>query len=207
MATTKKSSAPVRKTAQKEVINDATPVVNKDVVEASVVTETVIAEQPKKVEKPKEPKQYNQNDLILCRSVTAGWLGVSGKSGQYYIFENVGDVCEIEYQDLFALKSRHSAYLFDPLFIIEDEELLDNPRWADLKKLYDEMYTIEDVNEVINLPATQFKNVITQLPKGLAKTIQVEVAKRIEDGTFDSLNKINILDEVFGTDFKSIIEK
>ena len=160
----------------------------------------------KEVEVKREPRQYGQNDLVLCRSVTAGWLGVSGKSGQYYVFENFGDLCEIEYQDLFALKSRHSQYIYAPLFVIEDDELLENPRWADLKKFYDEeVYTMEDVDAVLNLTNANFKAALEQLPKGLAKSLQVKVAEKIEDGTFDSLQKIKTIDEVFGTDFRSVI--
>jgi DNA topoisomerase-3 len=90
--------------------------------------------------------------------------------------------------------------------LIEDEELLENPRWADVAKFYeDEVYTLEDVNAVLNLPITNFKSALEQLPKGLAKSLQVEVSSKIEDGTFDSLQKIKIIDEVFGTDFRSIL--
>lgn len=176
---------------------------------AEVAVETPAVEAPIKTTKTapkKEYRQFNQTDLILCRSVTAGWLGVSGKSGQYYVFENFGDECEIEYQDLFALKSRHSNYIYAPHFVIEDEELLENPRWADVAKFYDEeVYTLEDVDAVLNLPTSNFKSALQKLPRGLAKSLQVKVAEKIEDGTFDSLQKIKMIDEVFGTDFRSIL--
>lgn len=191
----------------------ATPVeAVKEVPVSAVEDTTEIKEVPKapkttvKVDDKPAPRQFNQNDLILCRSVTAGWLGVSGKSGQYYVFEDFGDECEIEYQDLFALKSRHSQYIYAPHFVIEDEELLENPRWADVAKFYDnEVYTMEDVEAVLNLPVSNFKSALEKLPKGLAKSLQVTVAQKIEDGTFDSLKKIKIIDEVYGTDFRSII--
>jgi len=119
---------------------------------------TNVAEEPTvKEPKKKEPRQFNQNDLILCRSVTTGWLGCAGKSGQYYVFENFGDECEIEYQDLFALKSRRSNYIYAPHFIIEDEELLENPRWADVAKFYEEeVYSVKDLDEILNLPVNVF---------------------------------------------------
>ena len=43
--------------------------------------------------------------FFSVESVTPGWLGVSGKSGMYYVFSNYGDEAEIEYGDLFALKN------------------------------------------------------------------------------------------------------
>lgn len=175
-------------------------------VEENVVEETPAKEVSKAAPAPvAEPRQFNQNDLILCRSVTAGWLGVSGKSGQYYVFENFGDECEIEYQDLFALKSRRSNYIYAPLFVIEDEELLENPRWKDVAQFYDEKVFSEDIDEVLNLPVSSFKKALEALPKGLAKALQVKVAEKIEDGSFDSLSKIKIIDEVYGTDFRNIL--
>ena len=198
--TTKTTTA--KKAVEKQEVKEAEAPV---VVEEPVEKEQPIIEKTPEVIK-KEPRQFGQNDLILCRSVTAGWLGVSGKSGQYYVFENFGDQCEIEYQDLFALKSRHSQYIYAPLFVIEDEELLDNPRWSDIAHFYeDQVYTMEDVDAILNLPKNEFENAINKLPKGLAKSLQVRVAEKIENGTFDSLAKIKLLDEVFGTDFRSIL--
>lgn len=178
---------------------------NVETKDKDIVVEDVNKKESAPVIEKKTLRQFNQNDLILCRSVTAGWLGVSGKSGQYYVFVNFGDECEIEYQDLFALKNKHSSYIYAPLFVIEDDELLDNPRWADVKKFYDEkVYTMEDVDAVLNLPVDAFKSALSQLPRGLAKSLQVKVAEKIEDGTFDSINKIKIIDETFGTDFMNI---
>ena len=200
-----KSSVPVKKAKESEVVEKPIEIKEevKSIPEVPVTPE--VTETPEVIKASEPTRQYGQNDLVLCKSVTAGWLGVSGKSGQYYIFENVGDECEIEYQDLFALKSRRSRYIYDPLFIIEDEELLENPRWADLKEFYDGLYDMSDVNEVLNLPYEKFVKVIAKLPKGFAKTIQVEVAERIENGTFDSIKKIKAMDETFGTDFRSIL--
>lgn len=159
-----------------------------------------------KVEEKKKARVFKQTDPILCRSVTPGWLGVSGKSGMYYVFSNYGDEAEIEYGDLFALKNMHSRYLYDPLFIIEDEELLENSRWKDLSEFYtDKVFGMDDINLVLNKPNTSFKSTLLSLPKGLLKAVTVEVAKRIEEGSFDSLKKIKILDEVCGTDFGKMI--
>jgi hypothetical protein len=173
----------------------------KPVTQTVKVEETVV--QPAEV---KKPKQYTQHEPILCRSVNAGWLGVSGKSGMYYIFSNYGDQAEIEYGDLFALKNEHSPYLYDPLFVIEDEELLENPRWKDLADFYtDKVYGMDDINEVLNKSKSVFKKTLQSLPKGLLKALTIEVAKRIEDGSFDSLSKIRDIDEVCNTDFAKMI--
>ncbi len=154
------------------------------------------------------PRKFAQNDPILCRSVTPGGLIVNGRSGQKYVFSNVGDEIEIEYQDLNSLKNAHSDFIYKPLLIIEDEELLDDPRWADLAKFYEEkVYGMDDIEEILNLPNLKFKQILTQLPKGLMKQLQLVVAQRMEDGTFDSLQKIKAIDEVCGTDFMKMLPR
>lgn len=167
-------------------------------------TNTIAAQNTEK--EAKKPKTFTQSEPILCRSVTPGWLGVPGKSGMYYVFANYGDETEIEYGDLFALKNSHSRYIYDPLFVIEDDDLLDNPRWKDVSEFYsDKVYGMDDINNVLNKPNNAFKSTLQSLPKGLLKAITVEVAKRIEDGSFDSIRKIRDLDEVCGTDFGKMI--
>ena len=205
MATTRKRNTTKSETEAKVVKATEEKTVEKAVEKTPIEEEPVVKEETPIKKEPKVVRQFNQNDLILCRSVTAGWLGVSGKSGQYYVFENFGDECEIEYQDLFALKSRHSQYIYAPLFVIENEELLENPRWKDVAEFYDDKVFKEDIDDVLNLPASSFENALRLLPKGLAKALQVKVAEKIEDGTFDSLKKIKAIDDVFGTDFRSIL--
>jgi hypothetical protein len=195
MTYTKKiKEADIAVTAVSEEVNEE--------IKENTSTETI--EEVK--ETVKKERTFTQTDPILCRSVTPGWLGVSGKSGMYYVFSNYGDETEIEYGDLFALKNKHSRYLYDPLFVIEDDELLENPRWKDIAEFYsDKVYGMDDINDVLNKPNTTFKSTLKSLPKGLLKAVTVEVAKRIEDGSFDSLKKIQILDEVCGTDFGKMI--
>ena len=70
---------------------------------------------------------------------------------------------------------------------------------------FEDINSIVRLSLVLNKPITSFKSALKTLPKGLLKAVTVEVAKRIEDGSFDSLKKIQILDEVCGTDFGKMI--
>lgn len=196
MATKKITKTTTSKSPITEEIFDAIEQV--EIEEAPVIEKKVVA----KSEPKKEPRKFEQTDPILCRSVTPGWMACYGKSGMSYVFYNYGDQCEIEYGDLYALKNRRSRYLYDPLFIIEDEELLENPRWKDLADFYSEkVYGMDDIDYVLNVPNNKFKSTLLSLPKGLVKALNVEVAKRIEDGSFDSVKKVKVIDEVCGTDF------
>ena len=164
---------------------------------------------PKKMAKVTEEKverTFAQDDMILCKSVTAGALVYPAKkSGNVYHFAGYGDEIEICYGDLQPLLINRSRYLFDPLFVIEDDEVIEHSRWKNLKKFYDGLYTHKDVRDVIKLPPAQFEKALKELPKGLVNAVKVDVATGIENGTFDSIKKIEIMDRVLGTDFKTLL--
>lgn len=160
----------------------------------------------KTVETKKSIKTYKANDLITVRSITQGELLLPGKKSQIlYHWAAYGDIAEVEYQDLYSLKSSRSQYIYGPLFVIEDEELLSDPRWKDVKAIYDKMYDNEDIGAILRLPIAKFRSVLKQAPSGFLNSIKIEVATKIENGTFDSIQKIKAIDEICGTDFISMI--
>lgn len=147
------------------------------------------------------PKTFVGSDLIPCRSVTNGSLICTlGKDREVYTWEGYGDITEVTYDDLMSLRAKKSAFIFDPLFIIEDEDVINNPRWVEVKKFYDSLYDNEDINDILNLPIAQFKKVFNNLPKGLKDAVMTEISTQLDAGTFDSIQKLKYVDEVCGSD-------
>lgn len=173
-----------------------------DVVE-TVETEAKVSK-PKKVA-PKEVRKYAPNDMIPCRSITFGELLLPGtKSKLLYTWANYGDTTEVEFQDLQALKSTRSTYLFKPRFIIEDEELVE--QWKnDLGGMYDDIIST-DVEAMFKLPANQLKAKLKKAPKGIQQAVKNIAGEKIMNGSLDSLAKIKAIDEVLGTQLKLYIE-
>ena len=121
-----------------------------------------------------------------------------------YSWANYGDVTEVEFQDLQALKSTKSSYLYRPRFIIEDEELIE--QWSkDFKELYDGIIEV-DVEEMFNLPLTQFKSKLKKAPKRVQQAVKDIAGEKILNGSLDSLKKIKAIDEILGTDLKLYID-
>lgn len=173
--------------------------------EEAVSNEEVADTEAVNNEEKKEIKTYRDDDLIVCRSITRGYLSYIGKkSGEMYVFANYDDTCEIEVRDLNALRASRSQYLYAPLFVIEDEDFISQPRWKDVKELYNK-FIIQDINEIIEKPLGEFKSILYKLPKGYQTALYSEVATRIHSGEFDSLNKIKAIDEICGTDLFCLI--
>lgn len=168
-------------------------------VTEEVTKDEVIKETPKKT-----PRKFAQDEMIPCRSVTYGELLYPAKKSQLlYTWANYGDVTEVEFQDLQALRSTRSQYLNDPKFIIEDEELLE--QWPEFKKLYENVALI-DTDKLFTLPLNQFKAKLRNIPAGFRDSLKNVASAKILDGTLDSLAKINAMDEILGTDLKLLIQ-
>lgn len=155
---------------------------------------------------PQPQRKYEATELIPCRSITQGLLIAEGKQSKIlYRWDGYGDTQEVEYRDLYAFKSSRSGYIYDPLFIIEDEQLLEDARWKEVKELYDKMYDSSDINEIINLPPAKFLEVLSQIPIGMKNAVKIEVATRLNNGSFDSIKKLDYVDKICGTELRKLV--
>lgn len=170
-----------------------------EAVSASV-TEPVASETAKTVEVKKEKKTYAPSDGIPCKSITNGGLYMPGlKSNILYSWVDAGDIVEVEYQDLQAAIRSNNGYVMNPLFVIEDEELVS--QFPQLKKLYEALYSVGELEDVVTeLSPGDMKATILSLPKGAQDAIKHLASKMVSDGRLDSVKKIKTLDEIFDTE-------
>lgn len=175
-------------------------------------TVTKQAEQPEVIEKAKvdtvpkkQKKSFSDSDGITCRSITQGGLYMEGaKTHMLYEWVEYGDKTQVEYADLAAAVRTKSSYLFGPMFIVEDEDFIDE--FSQLKKFYTENYTVSDLESILMLPIDKMLEEISALPKSAIESLKVLAASSINEGSLDSVRKIKALDEVFGTNLSLLAE-
>ena len=156
-----------------------------------------------KTETPKVEREYSPYELIKCRSVTSGSLYIgstSTKSGNEYTFSDVDAIVEIEYQDLMNFKQKHSQFLYRPTFIIEDEELLAQPRWGDVKKLYQQIANPDDIKKLLRSDANALRRFLQQTNSSIQRAVVDVATELLEDKHLDSINTIQVIDEICGTE-------
>lgn len=164
----------------------------------TVNSTSTISKADSKVEDKTNVRQYEKEDVIPCKSLTDGLLLVTGeRSGILYRWADYGDVEEVEYQDLVYMIRSHKTCITYPSFIIQDEEFVS--QHPELKELYNSLYSMKDLTDILNLPVTQMKKAINDLPDGVFETLKGVAASMIMNGTFDSVKKIKVLDEIFDT--------
>lgn len=144
-------------------------------------------------------KKFKQDEGIICRSVTVGGLWLDGvKSKNVYRWVEYGDETEIEYRDLVSMVRSRSAYIFNPMFIILDDDFINE--FPQLKKFYDEQYTVADLKGVLELPVKSMVATIKTLPQGAVSSLKNIASTQVANGQLDSVKKIKALDELFGTE-------
>lgn len=163
----------------------------------------IVEAETKPVRKVNKVK-HEPSELIECRSVIFGELILIGpKTHMRYSWANEGDVREVEYQDLVSWRALHHKYLFEPMIIIEDEEICEEWK-ADLGKLYDNLQTV-DLKAIFDLPHRQFISQIKKLPPSMRSSVQNMAYAMIQNKTLYDLRKIEALDEILGTELKMMI--
>ena len=171
-------------------------------------TTKAVAEKPA-VKEPevKAKREYEPDEDIKCVSVTAGELLMIGKkTGLLYKWSNYGDTAYVEYQDLKAeAYNSKSNYIYLPLIMIEDDELLNTREFAKVAETYKGMLTIDDLDSFFELSNQQFTQQLKKLPTGLKNTVKSVAVSKINDGSLDSIQKIKILDEVLGTELYDLL--
>lgn len=175
----------------------------------SLETEEIIeVETAEEVAKPTKKKlnkpAHDANELVPCRSLRFGELILIGPNTKMrYSWSNEGDVREVYYQDLVSWRALHSRYLFDPMIIIEDEEIC--AEWsADLGKLYEKVQEV-DLKEMFKLPYRQFMAQLKKLPDTMKSSVQNMAYAMVQNGTLYDLRIIKGIDETLGTELVMMI--
>lgn len=192
-------------TNSKSVKTNTSKVVKTEEVDLEV---TDIEEDNDKKEQVKETpvkKTFDQSDGIMCRSVTQGGLHMEGlKTKMMYDWSEYGDETEVEYRDLVAAVRTKTSFVFNPFFIIEDQDFISE--FPQLQKFYNDQYSVKDLKEILELPVNEMIETINTLPNGAKESLKSIASTQVANGRLDSVKKIKALDEVFDTDLNLLSE-
>ena len=154
------------------------------------------------------PRKYEPTDIIMCHSVFPGRFLFSGpKTKIIYPFEACGDENPVEYQDLLAAMMSKKKSIMAPYIVVDDEELLEDIRWKQVKKVYDSMFAIKDMDKFLSMPFATFKKTFEKLPAGIKKNVMLEISARVRDGEFSEMNKIRLVDEACSSNIAVLLQR
>ena len=171
-------------------------------------TKTVTEESVVKPEVAKaEAKTFAPDEGIECVSVTSGELIIIGKkTNNVYRWANYGDKTTVEFQDLrVEARNAKSRPLYDPLIMIENEDVLALPEFETVADSYKNAISIEEIDRFFDLPLQQFGAKLKSLPKGIKNTIKSIARDKLDAGELDSIQKIKAIDQILGTELYTLL--
>ena len=147
----------------------------------------------------KEISSRESSVVFELQPLVSGGLYIEGsRSHILYSWADCGDVVDVEYRDLvYLVRTREDVNIYSPRIIIEDEDFIEQNK--SVKDFYDSMYTTGDLNDILLLPISDMKSAIEQLPRGAKESIKGIASTMINSHILDSVQKIKVLDEIFGT--------
>lgn len=146
-----------------------------------------------------EKKEFKDTDKISCVSITVGGLNFVGdKSGDLYQWTNIGDVVNVEYRDLLSAVRSHSVFVYEPRFVIQDEDFL--AQHDDIIVRYGQLYTPQDIEQVLAMPAPQLEKTLKKMPVGAQNAVRDLAVRKIDSGELDSVQRVKVIDAFFGTE-------
>lgn len=163
------------------------------------VKETVVQEQ-EETKSAKAEVEFKNSDAIETKSVFAGSVTLVGRrTGNIYVWENLGDYQDVEYQDLLAeIRNRYSKYIYEPLILIENEDVI--AKFPKLEELYSEMMDVDELtNAILDEEVDDLRDILVSLPTGLKDSVKSIVATLMQEGDLYDVRKIRLVDDLFGT--------
>lgn len=150
------------------------------------------------VQDKKKVTEIDRYREVPVMNLTNGQLVyVSKKTGAEWVWETYGDIAYIEFQELQAIRTSSKAFIYDPLFMILDDEIVN---YLGLEKLYDKLLEVDDLDEIFRMNNKDFEKFIENAPKTIVVSVVTRAREKYEDNTLDSMYKVKYLNEKFNAE-------
>lgn len=188
--TTKKTTTTAKKTATKTTA--------KKTAAKKATTKTTAAPTRKR------KKKIDRDEMVLCRNLTSGGLIYkSSRSGVEVVWDNYGDEEWIDVGELLTMKASQPKFLRNGWILVDDEEIA---KYLGVKKTYDELANLVDLEEFFKLPAKEAKEILKKLPKGVKDTISEMAKKKISNNTIENLQLLRVLEKELKIDLIQLMD-
>lgn len=142
-------------------------------------------------------KDIDPHDLVTVRNGFPGKLVyISKKTGERFVWEELGDEQDIEIGELRNAKSSAKAFFENNWFMFEDQWIVD---YLGLNKYYRYALKIEDFDDVFAKDPEEIEKIIEGMTPGQRKSMAYRARALIADGEIDSNKVISTLEKCLNT--------
>lgn len=166
-------------------------------------TDTPVIETESKVS-PTATQEITNDTMVACRCGAAGNLIYKSSLNKGYVVEwnGHGDVQELEYRELVAMRGNQRRFFEENWILIDDPAVI---KKLGVERYYKNSLTIDDFDEVFKMPANEITEVVPSLPGGTKDAITVKAQEMIQTGELDSRSTVKALSDALGVDLEETI--
>lgn len=170
-------------------------------VESGTIQEV---EKPKvKLTPVKKIKKYDPSERFIVRNGFPGRLFFgSKKTGMSHVWEKLGDIDELTYDELIEIRNQHSGFYANNYLQFEDSDIV---RDLLIDRYYVKSLNVDEIESLFDLPEKEIESKINAMPKAQKQTVAYLAIQKIEDGSLDSRKKIKLLETLL--EDKLVIEE
>lgn len=88
--------------------------------------------------------------------------------------------------------------MFKPRFVVQDADFI--ALHPELDDLYSTLHSTNDLRDILKMTPSQMEKAIYSLPIGAQEALKTIATSMVDDGTLDSVKRIQMLDSIFGTE-------
>lgn len=159
-------------------------------------------------EKQEYPKKFTKamlakisDETVIVRSTTDNVTFISPKTKIEYNWLTKGDVEPLPIVEILAMENASKRFLHTPWLVVEDERVIDA---LDLKRTYDLIKKVENVDELIKLSKDEISKIFNELPSQYKNNFRNEIFKKVKSRELNNLSTIDSLSEILHIDLKNI---
>lgn len=177
------------------------PVDTEQTTRADVAEEAHQEKQSMKQPKSKPiPKSVDPHEFIPVRNGTRGKLiYISPRSGEKYVWEDMGDTQEMELQELRNAKASNKKF-FERNWFMFDEDYDWVIDYLGVRAFYRHALRVDHFDELFSKNPAEILRITSMLSNGQKRSIAYLARQAIADQKIDSMKVINALEEGLNTE-------
>lgn len=139
------------------------------------------------------------NEEITIKSATENVIYISPKTQMKYKWLHKGDVEVMTISELLAMENASERFLHTPWLIVEDNRVIEA---LNLKKLYDNIKRVEDIDSLIKLDSEEIRQIFESLPNTYKNNFRDEIYIKVQNQELRDIVIIDTLSDILGINLK-----
>lgn len=146
-------------------------------------------------------KKITNSTMIECKNGVHGPLiYISSRTAGYMVeWEEFGEVQEIEYGELVAMRGSQPRFFRDNWILIEDADVL---KQLGVSQHYRNSLTTENFDEVFHWSASKIRSDVPKMSEGMRDSIRMRAKELMKQDGLDSRAVIKALNDVLHCDLE-----